>query len=216
MPTIRSLQHYLYCPRRFALIEIDRQWNDNFFTVNAELKHEKVHSGKHAYSDKNKCVRSDVTVYNDEYDLYGVIDCVEFVRSGADNATVIPFLGYACEVRIIEYKPTAPKGAPREEDVLQVYAQKVCADSVWQCDSKAYIYYADTRRRELLPFDEADVTKKYDRLLKNTLSGMAECVNSRRVPLAETTAKCHGCSFASTCMPKVKTTDIRRLIGEGK
>ena len=45
---IRSIQHYLYCPRRFALLEIDRDWQENAFVAKADLLHEHVHDGSHS------------------------------------------------------------------------------------------------------------------------------------------------------------------------
>ena len=55
----------------------------------------------------------------------------------------------------MEYKPTQPKdGSIRETDAIQVFAQKLCADYIWKCNSEGCIYYADTRKRVKMPFDE--------------------------------------------------------------
>ena len=76
---IRSIQHFLYCPRRFALLEVNDDWEENAFVVKANLMHEHVHDGSHSYSDSRKVVRSDIAVYNDlpEYDIFGRVDCIE-------------------------------------------------------------------------------------------------------------------------------------------
>ena len=39
---ISALQHYQFCPRRFALIHIERLWADNVFTAEGNLLHQKV------------------------------------------------------------------------------------------------------------------------------------------------------------------------------
>lgn len=62
---IRMIQHYMYCPRRYALLEINRDWLENAFVVKADIMHEHVHDGSHNFSDSKKVVRSAVDVYND-------------------------------------------------------------------------------------------------------------------------------------------------------
>ena len=41
--TIRSIQHYLYCPHRWGLLEIDKAWAENIFVTKANLMHKRVH-----------------------------------------------------------------------------------------------------------------------------------------------------------------------------
>ena len=35
---IRDIQHYMYCPRRFALLEVNDDWAENAFVVKANLR----------------------------------------------------------------------------------------------------------------------------------------------------------------------------------
>lgn len=77
--TIRSVQHYLYCPHRWGLLEIDKAWAENVFVTKANLMHERVHDPERSYYARNKRVFTSVPVYQDqeEYNLYGVVDCLE-------------------------------------------------------------------------------------------------------------------------------------------
>ena len=34
---IRSIQHYMYCPHRWGLLEIDKAWAENFFVTKGAL-----------------------------------------------------------------------------------------------------------------------------------------------------------------------------------
>lgn len=43
---IRSIQHYMYCPHRWGLIEIGDVWAENAFVTKANLIHERVHDEK--------------------------------------------------------------------------------------------------------------------------------------------------------------------------
>ena len=208
---IRDIQHYMYCPRRYALLNINRDWNENAFVVKANILHEYVHDGSHSFSDSRKVVRSSISLYNDEpeYDLFGVTDCIEFIKN--TSGTRIDELDGNYDVRIIEYKPTAPKGEEfRETDAIQVFAQKICADYVWKCSSEAYLYYSDKRRRVRLPFDTE--FEKYDSMLKGFLKEMRKILNNGVITPRNKGQKCNGCSIYDSCFPKDTEYNVRKLI----
>lgn len=209
MANIRSIQHYLYCPRQFGLLEINKDWAENAFVVRGNIVHENVHSGRHNYKTAKKFELSSVTVYNDELDLYGITDCIEFERSKEAGTAKLPDGTY--KVKLIEYKPTQSKAKEvREADAIQVFAQKLCADSIWNCESEGYLYYADTRNRIKLPLNE-----EYDRyyaLITRLLDEMRECVESGVIPPRSTGQKCGGCSVKDLCMPQQKPYSIRDIV----
>ncbi|MGN0115746.1 MAG: Dna2/Cas4 domain-containing protein [Acutalibacteraceae bacterium] len=208
---IRNIQHYMYCARRYALLELNRDWAENAFVVNANIIHEHVHDGSHDFSNTRKTVRSNIALYNDlpQYNLYGVADCIEFVKDA--NGVEICGLCGKYKVCIVEYKPKAPKdGLFNETDAIQVFAQKICADFVWKCDSEAYLYYSDTRKRVRLPFDvEFD---KYDSLLQNLLCEMREILSGKTIPARKKGQKCSGCSISDICFSKVKGYNVRDIV----
>ena len=63
---IRSIQHYMYCPHRWGLLEIDKAWAENFFVTKANLLHERVHDPEKNYTARGKKVFTAVPVYNDK------------------------------------------------------------------------------------------------------------------------------------------------------
>lgn len=196
---IRTIQHYLYCPRRFGLMQINRDWQENAFVVKSDIMHEHVHSGEHSFKNAKKIAVSAVSVFHDELGLYGIPDCIEFVKD--KNGVFIPYVGEACSVNIVEYKPRKPKDADfHEPDAIQVFAQKLCADFIWGCDSVGVLYYADVRRRVVLPFDTE--YRKYDALLRSLLKEMRRVLESGVIPQRQKGQKCGGCSMANICMPK--------------
>ncbi|MBR3678627.1 MAG: Dna2/Cas4 domain-containing protein [Oscillospiraceae bacterium] len=208
---IRDIQHYLYCPRRFALLTLNCDWSENAAVVRANLMHHHVHDGSHSFSDRRKVVRSDLPVFHDapEYDLYGVTDCVEFLRD--DSGVPIPEQNGRFRVQVIEYKPRAPKDMPfHETDAIQVFAQKICADYVWHCDCDAYLYYADIRKRVKLPFDTEFL--RYDDLLKRLLDEMRTIVDRHEIPKRKKGQRCSGCSLAERCFPKAQRSTVREQI----
>lgn len=203
---IRDIQHYMYCPRRFALMRINEDWAENVFVVRANIMHENVHSGRHNVKSTSKIEKSSVAIYNDELDIYGVADCVEFEKS--EKGTAVEKLGGNYIVRLVEYKPTQPRdGAIRETDAIQVFAQKLCADYVWHCRSEGWLYYSDTRKRVRLPFEE-----EYDRyygLLTGLLGEMRACIDSGLIPPKRSGQQCGGCSIENLCIPKTAKYDVK-------
>lgn len=192
-------------------MEINKDWNENAFVIKADIMHEHVHDGSHNFSDSRKIVRSAVSIYNDlpEYDLYGIADCIEFIRSG--SGVNVTGLDGKYSVRIVEYKPKAPKGEPfHETDAIQVFAQKLCADYVWKCDSEAFLYYSDTRKRVRLPFDTD--FEKYDVKLKALLNEMHTILERHEIPPRKKGQKCSGCSISDLCFPKDKKYCVRDIV----
>lgn len=206
---IRSIQHFMYCPRRWGLLEINNDWAENVYVIKANLIHEKVHSGEHDYSSKSKKVCSSVAVYNDELDIYGIVDCVEFVKNS--SGAFIQELNDNYNIRIIEYKPTKPK---KEEflptDAIQVFAQKLCLDFIFKCDSEAYLYYADVRRRVKLPFQERH--NEYYNQLTGYLCEIRNYLAKHNVPPIKKGQNCNGCSLSDICIPKCSKSDVRKQI----
>lgn len=217
---IRQIQHYLYCPHRWGLIEIDKAWTENYFVAKANLMHERVHDEKAAYKSRGKRTYTAVSVYNDNepYNLYGVTDCIE-VEGDADLYAYRNQKRFQSDlpnikVCIVEYKPTKPKNAEfRIDDLMQVFAQKICVDYVFSCNCDAEIYYADVKRRYKLPLREN--FNEYDDLLRKCLQEMREHLKSGNIPAVLTKQKCSGCSMKDLCMSKLKMkSDIKTKIRE--
>lgn len=188
--SIRQIQHYLYCPHRWGLLEIDCAWAENLFVTKANLIHKRVHNSNESYSSRGKTSYTSVSVYNDspEYNLYGVTDCIEVQD---------------CNYCIVEYKPTKPKDKDfNYDDVMQVFAQKICVDYVFNCDCDAVIYYADVKKRIKLPLKENFTD--YDTDLKRVISEIRNYLQIGRIPEIRKNQMCSGCSMKDICMPTAK------------
>ena len=201
--SIRSIQHYLYCPHRWGLIEIDRSWAENYYVTKSDLMHKRVHDNG-GYKSRAKTVYTAVSIYNDlpKYCLYGVTDCIEVDSSG--------------QYAIVEYKPTKPKLSDYNyDDLMQVFAQKICVDYVFSCDCVGYLYYADVKKRIKLPLSEE--YEKYDKELRRILAEINEYRQKSLIPPIRKGQKCSGCSMKDICMPKLKNnssveSSIKKLL----
>lgn len=203
---IRQIQHYLYCPHRWGLIEIGRIWEENYFVTKANLIHERVHNSDNDYTIRGKKVWTSVSVYNDlpEYNLYGVTDCIEEFENYENNNT--------SKYCIVEYKPTMPKDKKCNfEDLMQVFAQKICVDYTFKTNCETVIYYADKKQRQILDFSESFL--EYNTKLKEILLLMRNYLKTGTIPKINQGQKCSGCSFKDVCMPKnYKNVNIKDKI----
>ena len=207
--TIRSIQHYLYCPHRWGLLEIDRAWAENVFVTKANLLHERVHDPERHYSAKGRKVFTSVPVYNDldAYNLYGVTDCLELTEDS--RGVSIDGSRETYQICIVEYKPTRPKKQEyHEEDLMQVFAQKICVDYVFGGDCDAVLYYADVKKRVPLPVKENFT--EYDQRLRQMLAEMRDFLEEGMIPAIPKGQKCGGCSMRDLCMPSIKKTKTFR------
>ncbi len=181
--SLRSLQHYLYCPHRWGLMEIDRAWTENFYVVKANTLHERAHSGE-SYSLRGRKTYTDVDLWNDELGLIGKTDCLEESKDG---------------LCIVEYKPTKSKTEiVRHDDAMQLFAQKLCADAIFKTDCDVQIYYADVKRRFSISFDSS-----FNSELTVILSEMRRYIARGEIPPIRKKQNCSGCSMKDMCMPQV-------------
>lgn len=192
---IREIQHYAYCPHRWGLIHIGCDWTENQFVNKAKLLHENVDDRKsriHAgvYTEHS------VQVYNDELNVFGILDCLCLTPD--DNGCFIEKYGARFRLSIIEYKPSSTKKEEAEyADRMQLLAQKICVDAVFQTDCDVYIYYSDIRRRRTISFAPKDSEN-----LKKIINSIKESYRAGLIPLMRKSQYCGGCSMKDICLPK--------------
>lgn len=197
---IRDIQHFSYCPHRWGLINIDKVWTENIFVIKANLMHESVHNSEKILYAKNKRTYNAVSIYNDELEIFGVTDSLIVENN---------------KYSLLEYKPSKPKNSEfNVDDALQVFAQKVCVDYIFNTNCKAYLYYKNEKYKVMLPFDtEYDF---YYNLLNEKLSLMRKYLSENKIPPITKGQKCSGCSLKDLCMPMKKSTlNVKKRLYSG-
>lgn len=179
---ISALQQFLYCPRRCALIHIEKVWEDSRDTVLGQMVHQKAHAQT---TEKRKYLKTvtALPIRSLHYGLVGVADVVEF-RSG---------IAYP-----IEYK----KGRSRisTADRVQLCAQAIClAEMTCQTVKEGAIFYHTTRRRVTVEFDE-----QLHSLTIETAVSVRHLVEKAILPKAHYSPQlCTKCSLINRCQPNV-------------
>jgi len=186
---LSALQHLVFCERQCALIHIEHQWDNNRFTAEGDILHERVHEGG-AESRRNVRIERGVPLRSLRLGLSGVADIVES-EHGPDDSVVC--------ASIVEYKRGKPKA--HRADEVQVCAQAMCLEEMLGIQMpSSQLFYGETRRR-------ADVA------LDGELRGITEAaaarvhdlVSSGHTPPAQYGKHCRSCSLASLCMPRQMT-----------
>lgn len=182
---LSALAHFSYCPRRCALIHIEQTWEENRFTAEGRILHERVHESGDESRGSVRIARG-VPLRSLRLGLVGVADVVEFRREGKGIWQPFP----------VEYKRGKPK--PDHSDIMQLCGQCVCLEEMLNVSvPKGALFYGKTRRRHDVSFD-AGIRAE----LENTVSQVRELLETRRTPDPVYTKKCDNCSVQSECLPK--------------
>lgn len=204
MLMLSGIQHYMFCPRQWALIHIEQQWDENRLTAEGQLLHQIVDNP--AYRQKNGGIITlrAVHIASHTLGLYGVTDAIELLPSdNASDAITHPrYPGY-WKPYPIEYKRGHQK--PEEWDEVQLAAQVICLEEMYSIHiPEAALFYHETRHREVITIDE------HLRQLTYELSeAMHKTFESGFTPKAEERRGCRSCSLIDICAPKLsKKTSV--------
>lgn len=190
--------HFAYCKHRWGRIFLDNEWETNSSVLLGDILHEKVHNPfKDDCRGKKKIVRS-MPLFNKDYGLFGVADCVEFFQN--NKGVFINELNGYYVISVIEYKNGKPceKGI-KYSDKIQLAAQMLCIEYMFKTKPSGYLYYGKVKRRS--KFDDYGLIKEK---LFNLISEINYYRKLNLIPFKDKEVKCEGCSFSDKCLPKIK------------
>lgn len=198
MLMLSGIQHYAFCPRQWALIDIERQWEDNRLTTEGQLLHQNVDNP--AYRQKNGGVVTlrRVAIASKELGLTGFSDAVELSPSddAADTITHSKYPGRWKPVPV-EYKRGHEK--PDRRDEVQVAAQVLCLEEMYGINIPyGALYYGEERHRNVVLVDG-----ELRQFTKDCAKAMHDIFNSGITPRAVRKPHCRSCSLLNLCMPKL-------------
>lgn len=183
---LSRLQHYLFCPRQFALIELEDIWVENILTAQGQLLHQRVNQQEQQQRGSICTVRA-LPLASQQYGIEGVADVVELHRQIDGKEQPYP----------IEYKRGKPK--THRADEVQLCAQALCLEEMFQCHiEQGALFYGETRRRHVVRFDN-----ELRQITQNTIKTCRQLVRSGQTPAAiYEKQKCNACSLKSECHPE--------------
>lgn len=196
MLPISALQHLSFCERQWALIHIERAWEENQLTAEGRLMHDRPHeSGTEERGDVR--IARGLRLRSLRLGLLGQADVVEFHRvAGEEVGVLLDGVAGRRQPLIIEYKRGHPKIG--HEDKIQLCAQALCLEEMLGTPmSLASFFYGEPRRRLEIVLDDALRKETEDITLR-----LHELTHLGKTPLAIYAAKCKRCSLFDICMPK--------------
>lgn len=199
---ISGIQHYEFCPRQWALIHIEQQWEENVKTIQGNELHKKADQPFLKEKRKDLIISRAMPIHSHELKITGICDVVEFVLDDQG----IPLSQYSGRYRVqpVEYKRGSPK--KHDADILQLVAQAICLEEMLVCEvHEAYLYYHEIKRRV-----KVEITPELREMLKIKISRMQELYQRKHTPRVKTGNWCKNCSLKDICLPKLMNTETAK------
>jgi CRISPR-associated exonuclease Cas4 len=194
---LSGLPHLAFCERRWALIHLERQWEENLFTVEGKLLHERAHSFA-IESRPGTLVRRTLSLHSFRLGLSGQADIVEFwpCAAGEDGIAMPRRKGF-WRPYPVEYKRTKDKHGSAAYR-LQLCAQALCLEEMLQTPVKAGAVFDGKAKRR----DEVLFAEPLRREVEDLAVLMHWILQSQKTPLPIYAKKCEGCSMKPVCLPQ--------------
>lgn len=208
MLPLSGIQHYMFCPRQWALIHVEQLWNDNRLTMEGSLLHENVDNPFVRETNGSDVVTlRSVRLASPNLGLSGITDAVELrplvgapkKKSGLLKSrlfTAIP----------VEYKRGRRKTS--DCDRVQVAAQAMILEEMLGVGiDTAALFYWEERHREYVDIDE-----QLRCCVVELSEQMHRIVRLGTTPSARKIAGCRSCSLRDLCMPSIADKNVKRYL----
>ena len=184
---ISALSHACYCERRFTLIHLEQQWEENRFTAEGRALHERVDAEHH---ESRRLFKQEygMAVRSLQHGLIGKCDLVELWYNKD---------GKVEKVSPVEFKRGKKKAD--DTDRVQLCAQVLCLEEMFgiAIDGGQFYYLQEHRRTNEAvdaPLREKTIAL-IERIMKIRETGETSAAKYEK-------RKCDNCSMVDWCMPK--------------
>lgn len=193
---ISGIQHFIFCRRQWALIHIEQAWDENYFTTQGMILHERAdnHEIKEKRGDVITVRAMDIASHR--LGMSGRCDVVEFKRD--EKGVYLPKFNGKYIPYPVEYK----RGKQKQDnsDRFQLLAQLVSLEDMLNIKlTEASVFYHEVRRRSLYSFTEEDKQE-----LIKIAEEMHQIYERAYTPRPKISKKCLSCSLKDLCLPKLE------------
>lgn len=198
MLMLSGIQHYRFCPRQWALIHVEQQWEDNRLTIEGQILHKHVDDPMYRQKCGDHIVLRSVNIASRQLGLYGLSDIIE-LHPTTDVADSISHPGYPGRWLPIpvEYKHGKPKR--NEVDEVQLAAQAMCLEEMYGINvAYGAFFYGEIRHRV-----EVEITPRLRDIVRQCAEEMHHIYSERSIPKAQAGKYCDSCSLRDICLPQV-------------
>ncbi len=175
------LNQFVYCPRRFWLMYVQKEWEVNAAVLEGTLRHQNAHQRGTQTDEQGRVIRS-LYLWSDSLQISGIADFVQ-----ERNGVLVP----------LEHK----RGRMGKwlNDHVQVCAQALCLEERLGIQVPyGEIFYWANRRRERVELNEA--LRATTREIIGRIHALLEA-GQLPAPI-DHPAKCTDCSLEPVCLPR--------------
>lgn len=192
---INGIQHFVFCKRQWALIQLEQAWDENEDTILGQHIHRNVDDEYYHEKRKGRIYVRSMPIVSYDMMISGIADMVEY-KKDSEGVNVSNYKG-RWKPYVIEYK----KGKPKRDDsdISQLVAQVMCIEEMAsQRINESAIYYKSTNKRVIV-----DITDDRRDRVRSIVLEMHECIKNKQTPKAEFCKKCQRCSLKELCVPRL-------------
>jgi CRISPR-associated exonuclease Cas4 len=193
---ISALQHAMFCERQYALIHIEQVWEENRFTAEGRVLHERVDAEHH---ESRRLFKQEygMAVRSLQWGLIGKCDLVE--------------LWYTKDGKIEKISPVEFKRGKKkadDTDLVQLCAQVLCLEEMFGIVIEGGQFYYLQEHRRTNGHIDSPLREKTTALIQQVMEihGTAKTVAAKYEK-----RKCDNCSIIDLCMPKIAGSGNKRV-----
>lgn len=185
---LSALNHFLFCPRRAALIHVEGIFKDNHHTLRGDIVHEHADLAGYEVAKGVTLLRA-LPVWSERLGLNGKCDIVEQRPDGS----LFP----------VEFK--LGKRRQWSNDDIQLCAQAMCLEEMLGVAvPRGAVFHADSKRRR-----EVEFTPELRAATEDTAAQLHQLLATSHVPPAVFKPACEECSLYQICLPKATSLESR-------
>jgi CRISPR-associated exonuclease Cas4 len=192
---LSGIQHFCFCRRQWALIHVERQWQENVLTVEGKLLHHRADDPNFSEVRKGVIIARSMPIASYRLGLTGVCDVVEFTPS-PDGVHLFGRDG-TYQPTPVEYKRGKEKLEPVDE--VQLCAQAICLEEMLSTSiPSGFLYYGEIRHRV-----EVELKSELRNLVFKMSEEMHTYFDRGYTPQVRPSKPCKSCSLEDICMPEL-------------
>jgi len=197
---LSGIQHFVFCRRQWALIHVERQWQENVLTTEGKQLHERADDPFFSEIRQGVIIARSMPVASYRLGLIGVCDVVQFTPS--EEGAALHGRQGRYQPAPVEYK----RGREKHDrcDEAQLCAQAMCLEEMLSTSiPTAYLYYGEIRHRV-----EVALTDDLRSFVVSMTQEMHGYFERGYTPRVRTSKACKSCSLEEVCLPMLQENVI--------
>lgn len=193
---LSGIQHFCFCRRQWALIHVERQWQENVLTVEGKQMHNRADDPFFSEVRDGRIIARSMPVASYRLGLIGVCDVVELTPS--PEGVSLPGHEGRYLPTPVEYKHGKEKSDASDE--VQLCAQAICLEEMLAVSiPTGYLYYGEIRHRVAV-----ELTAELRALVSRMAEEMHAYYARGYTPQVKHSKACKSCSLADICLPVIQ------------